>query len=223
MAEWPKNRFVPEGADEAGVVNAPLFHPIVPGSTLPGDWFPGSIPQNIECGENSVIDSSFCFKHFFSKVPVGARIGANVTIWRASLAPEANAVIEIGDYCYIANASLACSSRITIGSYVHIAGGVTITDSDFHPISPAARMADSVALSALGDRKTRPQVEVRPVVIEDDVWIGYNATILKGVRIGRGAIIAPGAVVIQNIPEDCYAFGNPARIREGGNVDAQPT
>jgi len=63
-------------------------------------------------------------------------------------------VIEIGDYCYIANASLACSSRITIGSYVYIAGGVTITDSDFHPIPPAARMADSVALSALGDRKT---------------------------------------------------------------------
>src|SRR5258708_40002953 len=128
MAEWPKNRFVPEGVDEAGVVSARLFHLIVPGSTLPGDWFPGRIPQNIECGENSVIDSSFCFKHFFSVLPVGAKIGKNVTIWRASIAPEAQGMIEIGDYCYIANASLACSSRITIGSYVCIANGVTIAD-----------------------------------------------------------------------------------------------
>jgi len=168
------------------------FHRITPGEKIPGDWFPGIVPSNIVCDENSVIDSSFCFKHYFSTLPVGARIGRNVTIWRASLAPEAGALIEIGDYCYIANAALACSSRITIGSYVHIAGGVTITDSDFHPISPGDRMADSVALSPIGNRKIRPNIGVKPVEIEDDVWIGFNATILKGVRIGRGSVVAPG-------------------------------
>jgi acetyltransferase-like isoleucine patch superfamily enzyme len=189
-----------------------LFYELIPGAILAGDWYPGRIPENIECGENSVVDSSFCFKHFFSQLPVGAKIGSNVTIWRASLAPEINALVEIGNYCYIANASLACSLRITIGSYVHIAGGVTITDSDFHPIAPVARLADTIALSPLGDRRKRPVIEVRPVVIEDDVWIGCNATILKGVRVGRGAVIAPGAVVIKDVPENGYAFGNPACI-----------
>jgi acetyltransferase-like isoleucine patch superfamily enzyme len=204
----------------AGGKGATRFYRITPGEKIPGDWFPGTIPGNVVCGENSVIDSSFCFKHYFSTLPVGARIGSNVTIWRASLAPEAGALIEIGDYCYIANAALACSSRITIGSYVHIAGGVTITDSDFHPIGPGDRMADSVALSPVGNRKARPYISVKPVVIEDDVWIGFNATILKGVRVGRGSIVAPGAVVLQSVPEDSYVFGNPARSRPREVPDA---
>ena len=42
-------------------------------------------------------------------------------------------------------------------------------------------------------------IEARPVVIEDDVWIGYNATVLKGVRVGAGAVVAPGAVVLRDV------------------------
>ena len=92
-----------------------------------------------------------------------------------------------------------------------IAGGVTIADSDFHPLTPAARLTDSIAVSPVGDRKNRPPIEVRPVVIEDDVWIGYNATILKGVRIGTGAIVAPGAVVTSDVEAWAEVSGNPAR------------
>jgi acetyltransferase-like isoleucine patch superfamily enzyme len=189
-----------------------LFYPLAPGATLPGDWFPGRIPENISVGENSVIDSSFCFKHYYATGRVGLRVGSNVTIWRASLAADENALIEIGDYCYLANASLVCSERITIGARVLVAGGVTIADSDFHPIAPAARLADTVALSPVGDRQRRPVVESRPVVIEDDVWIGYNATILKGVRVGAGAIIAPGALVHRDVPAGAQVAGNPARV-----------
>ena len=189
-----------------------LFYGLVPGATIPGDWFPGRIPENISVGENSVVDSSFCFKHYYSTAPVGLRVGSHVTIWRASLAADEDACIEIGDYCYLANASLVCTERITIGARVLVAGGVTIADSDFHPIAPAARLADTVALSPVGDRKRRPPVEARPVVIEDDVWIGYNATILKGVRVGAGAIIAPGAVVVRDVAPGVEVAGNPARV-----------
>jgi acetyltransferase-like isoleucine patch superfamily enzyme len=170
------------------------------------------VPANIEVGENTVIDSSFSFKHYFSGLPVGLRVGRNVTFWRTSLAAEEHAMIEIGDDCYFANASLVCSQRITIGSRVVIAGGVTVADSDFHPIGPAARLADSIALSPRGDRSHRPTVDVRPVVIEDDVWIGFNATVLKGVRIGAGAIVLPGAVVIRDVPEGAHVAGSPARL-----------
>lgn len=204
----PESGSIPPG-------NAPgLFHPLVPGKTLPGDWFHRIVPANMEIGDNVVIDSSFCFKHFFSRRPVGLRIGSNVTIWRTSLAAEENGLIEIGDYCYIANASLVCSERISIGSHVLIAGGVTIADSDFHPISPAARIADTIAISPLGDRTHRPQIEVRPVVIEDNVWIGYNATILKGVRVGAGAVIEPGSVVLRDVPPLARVIGNPARVAQ---------
>lgn len=204
----------PDGVTIAPEGAARLFHPLVPGKPLPGDWFHRIVPANMEIGRNVVIDSSACFKHFFSRRPVGLRIGSNVTIWRASLAAEENGLIEIGDYCYIANASLVCSERISIGSYVLIAGGVTIADSDFHPISPAGRIADTIAISPLGDRTHRPKIEVRPVVIEDNVWIGYNATILKGVRVGAGAVIEPGAVVLRDVPPLARVMGNPARVAE---------
>ncbi len=189
-----------------------VLHPLVAGAELEGDWFQSRIPENIEAGEGSMIDSSFCFKHYFATGEVGLRVGRNVTIWRTSLAVEKNGLIEIGDHCYIANASLVCSSRITIGSFVMIAGGVTIADSDFHPVAPAARVADSIALSPIGDRTRRPAIETRPVMIEDDVWIGYNATILKGVRIGSGAVIAPGAVVMHDVPSGTQVVGNPGRV-----------
>ena len=173
---------------------------------------PGTIPLNIEAGEGTVIDSSFCFKHYFAEGPLGLRVGRGVTIWRTSLAAETNGLIEIGDYCYLTNASIVCSSSITIGSYVMISGGVTIADSDFHPIGPAARLADTVALSPVGNRSRREPIEARPVVIEDDVWIGHNATILKGVRIGAGSVIGPGAVVIRDVPPGVTVAGNPAQI-----------
>ncbi len=186
------------------------FHLLQPGIEIPGDWYHGKIPVNIETGENTFIDSSFCFKHYFSGLPVGLKIGSHVTLWRTSLAAEENAFIEIGNYCYIANASLVCSERISIGNYVFIAGGVTIADSDFHPVAPAARLADTIALSPLGDRKKRPSIKTLPVVIEDNVWIGFNATILKGVRLGAGAIIQPGALVIKNVEPGTVVAGNPA-------------
>lgn len=198
---------------------APLFHALIPGVPLPGDWYHGAVPTNIEVGEGTVIDSSFCFKHFFATGHVGLRVGRGVTLWRTSLAAEENGVIEIGDYCYIANASLACTERITIGSHVVVAGGVTIVDSDFHPLSPAGRLADTVALSTRGDRARRPAVHVRPVVVEDDVWIGYNATILKGVTIGAGAVVAPGAVVVRDVAPGAHVAGNPARpVDEDGSA-----
>lgn len=165
----------------------------------------------MEVGEQSVVDSSFCFKQFFSGRPVGMRIGSHVTIWRASLAADESGYIEIGDYCFISNASLVCSEGIYIGQRVFIAGGVTIADSDFHPLEAAARLADTIALSPQGDRSRRPLIQTAPVVIEDDVWIGYNAAIMKGVRIGAGATIAPGSVVISDVPPDTTVLGNPAK------------
>lgn len=191
-----------------------IYHPIVPGGSIEEDWFPGRIPDNIEVGEGSVVDSSFCFKQFFSSRSVGMRIGANVTIWRASLAADESGYLEIGDFCFIANASLVSSQGIYIGKRVFIAGGVTIADSDFHPIEPAARLADTIALSPAGDRSRRPAIATREVVIEDDVWIGYNAAIMKGVRIGAGATIYPGALVLTDVAPGTTMIGNPAKPME---------
>jgi acetyltransferase-like isoleucine patch superfamily enzyme len=188
-----------------------IFHPIIPGGKIPGDWFSGTIPNNIIVGENTVIDSSFCFKQFFTSKDPGIKIGSNVTLWRTSLAADENGYIEIGDYCYIANASLVSSVGIYIGNRVFIAGGVTVADSNFHPIDPALRLADSIALSPLGNRYKRPPIETGKVIIHDDVWIGFNAAIMKGVTIGAGATIEPGALVISDVAPGITVIGNPAK------------
>jgi len=193
-------------------METPLLHLLAPGVRLEGDWYGGVIPENIVAGANTRIDSSACFRYYRAKGPVGLRTGSNVTLWRTSVAPEENGIIEIGDNSWIANASLACSFRIRIGQRVFIAGGVAIVDSDFHPLTPASRLLDTIAVSPVGRRSHRPLIEARPVEIEDDVWIGYNAAVLKGVHIGIGAIIAPCAVVTADVPAGSKVSGNPARI-----------
>lgn len=189
----------------------PKFYPLVPGSVFPGDWYVGRVPTNILVGENTMVDSSHCFKNYYSQLEIGLKIGANVTLWRTSLAAEEKGEIEIGDFCYIANASLVCSKRIKIGSRVFISGGVTIADSDFHPIDPLNRLLDIIAISPLGNREDRPEFKVDEVIIEDDVWIGLNATILKGVTIGKGAYILPGSLVLEDVQPGQKVSGNPAK------------
>lgn len=194
-------------------VNKELYQVLKPGKDITGDWCAFPTPTNIEVGENTVIDTSACFRKYYSKLPVGLKIGSNVTLQGPGLAPEINGYIEIGDHCFISSASLAATEKIIIGNYVYIAGGVTIVDTDFHPLDPALRMRDTIAVSTIGDKTRRPQFDSAPVIIEDDLWIGYNATILKGVTIGKGSIIQPGALVSKSVPSGSIVSGNPAEFQ----------
>ena len=199
-------------------VNKELYQVLKPGKDITGDWCAFPTPTNIEVGENTVIDTSACFRKYYSKLPVGLKIGSNVTLQGPGLAPEINGYIEIGDHCFISSASLAATEKIIIGNYVYIAGGVTIVDTDFHPLDPALRMRDTIAVSTIGDKTRRPQFDSAPVIIEDDVWIGYNATILKGVTIGKGSVVHPGSVVSKNVPAGSVVSGNPAEIKKYEHV-----
>jgi len=107
-----------------------------------------------------------------------------------------------------------CAERIRIGKRVIVSYNVTIADCDFHPRDPDVRKADAMANAPQGDRSRRPVLEARPVVIEDDVWVGIGAILLKGVHIGRGARIGPGAVVTRSVLAEGAVLGNPARAVE---------
>lgn len=191
--------------------SAPLSE-LIPGSKLDRDWFDGQIPENIEVGPECMVDSSAVFENFRSTQSPGLSLGRRVTLWRAQLATETKGVIEIGDYSYLANASIICAERIVVGQHCYLANGVTIADSDFHPLETLQRLKDAVAISPRGDRSNRPTFESEPVIIGNNVWVGYNATILKGVNIGDDAIIQPGSVVLSNVPAGKCVSGNPARI-----------
>jgi len=108
--------------------------------------------------------------------------------------------ISIGDDTYVGpKAVLFGAGGIEIGSQVLISPGVVIT-SHQHSFAEA-------------DRPMRAQpTEFAAVIIEDNVWIGSNATVLPGVRIGSGSAVGAGAVVTKDVPKRVLSLGVPARI-----------
>jgi acetyltransferase-like isoleucine patch superfamily enzyme len=119
--------------------------------------------------------------------------------------------ISVGSYCYIGDHSRIWSTvGVTIGDRVLIAHAVNIHDNNSHPASAAPRHRQAIEIFA-GDTSNMTEVGMAPIVIEDDVWIGFNATILNGVTIGRGAIIGAAAVITKDVPPFAIMVGNPAR------------
>lgn len=109
--------------------------------------------------------------------------------------------ISIGSNTSINNGFVAIAeySYIKIGSRVLMGTNVEIIDSDFHGIR-------------LGDRNLSKPEWAKPVVIEDDVFLGSNVRVCKGVTIGAGSVIANGAIVVKDIPGGVLAAGNPAAV-----------
>ena len=178
----------------------------------PAHWTDGAFPSNVTAGPGTVVTAKHAFHRFKSRREHALRIGRDCTMDGVHFALGENAEVEIGDYCYFTNAMLVCDLRILIGSYVTIGWNATIADSDFHPIAPALRVLDAIACSPAANQAPRPKVVMQPVVVEDYVWIGPNATILKGVRLGAGCVVEPGALVTRDIPPRSRVLGNPARI-----------
>ena len=178
---------------------------------------PGTPPPNVRLGPNTLVTGDHAFKRFRSGTPDALVIGANCTMDGVHFALGEKGRVQIGDYCYFTNAVLLCELEMRIGNYVVIGWNATIADTDFHPLEPAERIADAIACSPLGQGRPRPEVPKRPVTIEDDVWIGPNATILKGVHIGAGAFIEAGSLVTRDVPARVRIMGNPAQVI--GEVD----
>lgn len=108
------------------------------------------------------------------------------------------AEIVIGMHVGISGAVIGAREQILIGDDVIIGANAVITDFDWHDISPVTRR------TGVGDSK--------PVVIGNNVWIGMNAIVLKGVTIGENSVIGAGSVVTGNIPANVIAAGNPCRM-----------
>jgi acetyltransferase-like isoleucine patch superfamily enzyme len=106
--------------------------------------------------------------------------------------------IQIGKNSGATGSSIIAAKSITIGNNVLIGAYCTIIDNDFHNIDPKKRSSNNVA--------------EKPVVIQDNVFLGFNCHVLKGVTIGENAVIGAGSVVISNIPPNSIAIGNPCKV-----------
>ena len=179
-----------------------------------GDWWSQPIPENVQFGEGFYCESAQIFRHLRSAKPGAVVIGNHVSCYAGcSFAVGENGTCSIGDFTLMNGALVMAEERIEIGSHCLISWNVGIADSDFHPLEPAQRIVDAHALAPfLKDRPARPKLRAVPVIICDNVWIGMNATILKGVTIGENSVVAAGAVVTKSVPANVVVAGNPAQL-----------
>ena len=121
--------------------------------------------------------------------------------------------ITIGDFCYVGENSRIWSGKsIVVGNYVLIAHGVNIHDNNSHPVNYELRRKHTEQIILKGHPTHGIDLKEKPVVIKDDAWIGFNASVMKGVTIGTAAIVGANAVVTEDVPDYAVVVGNPAKI-----------
>lgn len=129
--------------------------------------------------------------------------------------------VSIGSSSYVGGSQIICASGVDIGCNVLISWGCTIVDHDSHSLDWNDRAKDvsawregiiSGGLGKASELKNWSVVEKAPIRICDKSWLGMNVTVLKGVTIGEGAVVAAGSIVTKDVPAWTLVAGNPARV-----------
>ena len=135
-------------------------------------------------------------------------LDSEVRIWsninRAKIFVDKGASLKVGSNSRINGVHISASHEVVIGQNVRIAPYTVIMDSDYHDVNN--HFAEGAKL---------------PIVIEDNVWLALRSTVLKGVTIGRGAVVAAGAVVTKDVPPYTVVAGVPAKVIK--KLDKQPS
>lgn len=173
---------------------------------LEHDWFPDPLPDNVVMGDRSWLYSTFAFRHYYSRQPEGLTVGNDTGLYNGTffnLGPEAR--LTIGNYCTVVGAIFCTNARVVVGDYSLIAHDVVIAD-------------DAAASPIWNEQKTHSRAESPcsesgdSVIIGANAWIATRAVLLRGARIGEGAIVGAAAVVDFEVPPFAIVAGNPARI-----------
>jgi maltose O-acetyltransferase len=120
------------------------------------------------------------------------------TITPLQLSVGQHGTLEIGERAYINyGCSISAQQHVAIGADCNIGTYCIMMDNDFHCLEPERRLI-------------RP--ESKPIILEDNVWLGARVIVLAGVTIGTGSAIGAGSIVTKDIPPRSLAVGSPARV-----------
>ena len=181
--------------------------------TLPWDWYPGTIPDNVTLEDDTYIETSLSFKLCRSRSPVGLRLGRGSAVYKDTmfdLGPRAQ--VQVGECALLHGARIICDAELKIGNYALISWQVVLMDTYRVPFDSVKRRQILERASCQSSRSPSADVPAQPICIQDNVWIGFDACILPGVTIGEGAIVGARSVVTQDVPPYTVVAGNPARV-----------
>ena len=161
---------------------------------LAHDWHPAPLPASVAIGEGSWLYSSYAFVHCRSRRASVVRIGRASGVYDGTLfdlGPDGE--VAIGDYCTVVGAIFAGNVAVSIGDYSFLAHEVVVAESPF----------------ATPDARASPLMVIE---VGTDVWVGAQAVLLGGAKLGNGAVVGARTVVDFEVPAGAIVAGQPARI-----------
>lgn len=171
----------------------------------------------VRCGK-SILDKSFGVEFRTHRDTICVEIGDDCILKNKIIFETDSGFVKIGNGCYIGGSRIISASSVEIGSWVTMAWGITVYDHNSHSIDFRERINDQKQqLADWGSgnfikNKNWEVVNKKPIKIGDYVWIGFDSVILKGVRIGEGAVVGARAVVTHDVEPWTIVAGNPARV-----------
>jgi acetyltransferase-like isoleucine patch superfamily enzyme len=180
---------------------------------IPGDWFDGTIPDNVSLEETACLETAFYFAEYCSQAEVGVRLGRGASAYGGTMfdvGPKGQ--VEVGEFTLLNGVRIICEGHVEIGSHCLISWNTVLMDSYRVPTSAEDRRRCLQLFARQTARKWTCQAPARPVRLENNVWIGFGSCVLPGVTIGEGSVVGARSVVAEDVPPYTVVAGNPARI-----------
>jgi len=185
-----------------------------PRKYLPHDWYPLGLPENMFIADDVYVDSSYGFALFNSTKELGLTVGRASGIYdRAAVVAGPQGTVRVGEFTVLNGTYVIANDHVEIGNHCLLAWGVVITDSWCERTTSSVARHKALLAAAQDPLRHPPSNGTpAPIVVEDNVWVGFDAVILPGVRLGRGCIVGCRSVVRKDVPAHAIVGGDPAWV-----------
>lgn len=181
--------------------------------TLPWDWYPGNIPDNVAVAASAYVETAFSFLLFRSERPDAVSIGHAASVYLGTMFDVGrNGRVALGDYSLINGARIICDADIVIEDYVLISWNVVLMDSYRADLASETRRQSVRLVPSSSPRRLEGGGPARPIRIGRAAWIGFDSCVLPGVTVGEGAVVGARSVVTSDVEPFSIVAGNPARL-----------